>query len=553
MENDIQLAELSPAHSRSSRASSSVHAHEIPELPQPPAYDDSDDDAPEQESRTKSPIYGVIVLAVIAFLMQLGVSMFEVPSIQRLEDLICHEYYDHKASGDPIPEGQCTVAAVQGELNFIVMGSLILGYVAVAIPSGILAEKQGGGVALLGCAVGMLSSRVFWTTAAWNPYNWSLRYVWVSAAGRFFGGSDSMAQSILFAMVEDIAPLDKRGVYFGIQIFAMLLGETLGPFIASAMMLHSIFTPLIASPSFILFGALFIGLLRQQCEKPEPQGEQTVAGLNTSTLWSRFYGNIRSIWRGLGAWRLRNILATASLTIPAARVMMSIALRYIHLRFGWTITQAGMALGVRTGLSILVMFVFRPALGGFLNRIRGGWNRDLMLARISVMFLLVGQCVFAAAGSMPMVLVGLTILTLGTGAPSLSRAIVMQITFSGSMDSRSASVAMWETSGYLVYGVILAAVNQFGIEAGLQLGSPSKEGWALALVFWVSAGVYILLVVMRWSASQECFQCDVRDLERVPPPEGPRACDNGVCEARVLADDRASRGAPGLEGATVSP
>lgn len=75
----------------------------------------------------KSPLYIVAWLAVIVFLVQLGASLSDVPSTRLLEDIICHKYH-HNTSSALMSETQCAMDAVQGELNVVLTGALILGY-----------------------------------------------------------------------------------------------------------------------------------------------------------------------------------------------------------------------------------------------------------------------------------------------------------------------------------------------------------------------------------------------------------------------------------------
>lgn len=115
----MPLTQVSPSHSHSSCTSSSRsrghcylyddYAREIAPIPQ-----HTTQTGVGQKCKDKPPFYIVAWLAVVVFLVQLGASLSDVPSIRLLEDILCQKYH--------------TMEAVQGELNVISMGSLIMGY-----------------------------------------------------------------------------------------------------------------------------------------------------------------------------------------------------------------------------------------------------------------------------------------------------------------------------------------------------------------------------------------------------------------------------------------
>lgn len=134
----LPLAQVNPSYSRSSCATSSTYTRGY-------LYDDYAREIPRanaiavrysaikhdkhktRPSKRHSPLCIIILLALVAFLVQLGVSISDVPSIRLLEGLICNEYYGD-SSGRLMPETHCNGDAVQAKLNVITMGALILEY-----------------------------------------------------------------------------------------------------------------------------------------------------------------------------------------------------------------------------------------------------------------------------------------------------------------------------------------------------------------------------------------------------------------------------------------
>lgn len=136
---EIPLTKVSPSYSHASCASNQAHAdhgfiyddyaREIPKANTVAArYSAMRPD--KQQSRfgkIRSPLYIVVLLALVVFLVQLGASLSDVPSTRLLELLICNKYYGNSA-GSLRPELKCDVSTVQGRLNILTTGSLVLGF-----------------------------------------------------------------------------------------------------------------------------------------------------------------------------------------------------------------------------------------------------------------------------------------------------------------------------------------------------------------------------------------------------------------------------------------
>lgn len=134
----LPLTQVTPSYSHSSRSSSRAHdqaflyddyAREVPHANAIAARYSiiNHEKAKLRLSKRHSPLYIVTLLALVAFVVQLGGSISDVPSTRLLEGLICNEYY-RISSGNLLPETHCGVNAVQGELNVITTGTLILDY-----------------------------------------------------------------------------------------------------------------------------------------------------------------------------------------------------------------------------------------------------------------------------------------------------------------------------------------------------------------------------------------------------------------------------------------
>lgn len=361
----------------------------------------------------------------------------------------------------------------------------------------------------------------------------------------------------------------RSAAYFQLEICAVLLAESVAPLAAAAMMGYSIWLPLLASPVIIAIGGLLVTAIPETLElkstteraRAETQPTAPVFSrrarryaqtFDPSTPWTRFCDSGRAVLRLVKARDIKLLIPAASITIPVATVAVNLTLRYVPLRFGWTLTQTGMMLGVRTTLNILVLLVGLPALGSIVAR-QAGEGHDLVLARISTVLLFVGQAVFAVAPNMPVALVGLAVFTLGTGASSLCRAALIRLVGVDSVGRLFGVLAVCEVVGYVACGVGFGSLYQVGMK--LSLGSdgasrPDRGDWWLALPFCVAAAFYFWAGGMLWVVDSKHSvedQMDVEDPHRGIPGAGSRS----AFEARVLADGRVTRKYPSLDNALV--
>lgn len=350
-------------------------------------------------------------------------------------------------------------------------------------------------------------------------------------------------------------------------------------------MAHSVWIPILVSPAIMSLGGILIYLIPETLDtrheefnnsrrKVTPSlprtptftdrvHKHTSKEITTPSRWTRFRKSLRSIFRLLKSRDILALIPSASLTIPVATVTMGITLRYIPIRFGWTLEQTGMVLGVRTGLNILVLLIFLPLLSNFLLSRQDERDRDMVLARISALLLVAGQVVFACAPEAATACAGLAVLTLGTGLPSLCRAVLTRLVDQGEVGRLFGVLAVFEMTGFLCCGVGLGAIFQAGLVRGLgsdtttdgaASGHPAprgREGW-LALVFYVAAVVYVVCASLLWLVRKGFGRCDDGDGGDAASVRSGASSVSLLHEARILADGRVTRKHSSLENVAVA-
>ncbi len=184
----------------------------------------------------------------------------------------------------------------------------------------------------------------------------------------------------------------------------------------------------------------------------------------------------------------------AALTIPLSTVSLALALRYIPVRYDRTLGETGVLLAARTALSIAVLLGALPLVARFVLR-RSPRLRDLRAAQASAALVAAGLAVLGAAPNLAAAVVALAVFTLGSGLPSLSRAILADVWPKSGGGRLFGALATLEIYGFLASALGLGAVFQAGLEAALG-GGPRA---LLGLPFFCAAAVALLCSGALWA------------------------------------------------------
>lgn len=164
------------------------------------------------------------LLCACLFLVQLGLSLSDVPSTMVMQDIICREYLG-VASNVRMPQAQCLTAPIQQELNIVNVGSLISVTIAgmksscyatnarvtnklklgalVALPYGFLSGRYGRVPILAASILGMLLAQGYVTYILMQKGRVPLRAVWGLGVPLLVGGGRSTAEAVVFTIISD--------------------------------------------------------------------------------------------------------------------------------------------------------------------------------------------------------------------------------------------------------------------------------------------------------------------------------------------------------------
>lgn len=167
-------------------------------------------------------------LGVFLFIIQLGLSLGDLPSIRLMQDIVCKRHYGI-TNDELLLEEECRGEEVQQELNTIVMGILISVIVSsesfklnfeqdynrgtgalVAFPLGILADRVGRVPILSLSILSMLLSQAYGMVICWQWKKIPVEALWGLGVPLLLGGGRSVAEAMVFAIIADVVPDKKR-------------------------------------------------------------------------------------------------------------------------------------------------------------------------------------------------------------------------------------------------------------------------------------------------------------------------------------------------------
>ncbi|KAI9172423.1 MFS efflux pump atnC [Paramyrothecium foliicola] len=240
------------------------------------------------------------LLCTALFVIQLGISLGDVPTTMVMQQIICEEYFNARAgAGETLPEELCLDASVQRRLNFFTIGSLISVTVAgalVAVPYGLFSDKIGR-IPVLGMSIlSILLSQGFSIFILAQNGRVPLQAIWGIGVPLLLGGGRPVAEAVVFTIISDMAVASRRTNYFQWVAGAVLLGQMFGLLLAQPLAEKSVWIPIGLSPGLVLLGGLAIvvftpetlclGLFKQRADASSPLQPCAVLAIPVASMQS---------------------------------------------------------------------------------------------------------------------------------------------------------------------------------------------------------------------------------------------------------------------------
>ncbi|KID89282.1 major facilitator superfamily transporter [Metarhizium guizhouense ARSEF 977] len=440
------------------------------------------------QARRPRTIY--FLLSLMVFGLSFSGSLGEVPVTRLIEDNLCQRYYAARLDGDTrhnkIDESLCKSDEIQSQLAYLngwlPMIEAVVG-LFVALPYGAYADKKGRKPVLWLSLTGIFVSGLWIAVVLALGQRISIYIILISPVFAVVGGGSTVLVSAIYSVVADVVCEADRVSAFLTVSLGSLVGNLFGPLTASSLMkTSSPWTP-IALSLLILLLAMGVMVFIPETLPALKQEEEWSVSRNDS-----LYGTVNSyVWEfkdqineAIGMVRqpsLSLILFAFLCPSPVGIATSALFIQYVSKRFDWSMAAAGYLLSVRSMVNVFVVLLVIPGLSKLLVSgvvVKGfsAGEKDRILAQASAFSLTAGFLLLAGT-TMPIVISGLIVKTLGAGLPSLCRSLAAYHTSAQNTSKLQTVIGITETMGLLVAAPGLAWMFSIGMKlGGVWMGLP---------------------------------------------------------------------------------
>ncbi|KAJ6114009.1 hypothetical protein N7523_007326 [Penicillium sp. IBT 18751x] len=463
-----------------------------------------------------------VILFAMVLAVEVGFSFLDGPMVRILESIACRQYYNEAdpsqiGANGQVPEALCKIGEVQAEL------AAVKGYhmffdgllsALMAIPYGLLADRKGRKSTLAWGIPGFAINSIITIVVLWFSNIFPLRAVWVSSLAWLIGGGPVVAFAIIWTMMADVTTeLERAQLFFQFGIVSMASEFISGAF-SSYLMAMNPWVPFLVGFGIVHVGLLFILLLPETMHaipsrelEPEPspvemseladtelkprfstQGQyhdesdiDVASGQHDHLTWRYPSEERQSFWakcRAKYQYYMRPylfilnrkpviLLLTSFLVYRLSRGSSWFLSQYVSTRYHWTLAQANMLVSSRPTVSIPVFLWVLPWLKRrVLSPRKTATEKDLWLARASILFLTVGTLGIGLSPSIATLIPAMIIQTSGSGFMFLARSIVTTLVNRDETARLYTVIEILQSVGNIVASLSITGVFQLGLRLG---------------------------------------------------------------------------------------
>ncbi|KAJ5346313.1 hypothetical protein N7541_008795 [Penicillium brevicompactum] len=487
-----------------------------------------------------------VILFSMILAVEVGFAFLEGPMVRIMEAIACRQHY---LNADPtkigvdgqVPESLCKIAEVQAEL------AAVKGYhmffdgticALLAIPYGLLADRRGRKSTLALSLPGFGLNTILTLVILWFSDVFPLRTLWLTALTWLLGGGPVVAFAIIWTMMADVTTESERAnIFFQFAIVSMG-AELVSTAVSSYLMSLNPWIPLVIGFGIVMSGMMLILVLPEtkhalpsrEPEQPhvemselrdenEPKldlnessaddryhDEPDINGdrANEAPSWSipsythqSFLTKIRANYRFylkpylfiLGRKQVL-LLLTAFLVYRLSRGSSWFLAQYISIRYLWTLAESNFLVACRPIVSIPLFLFGLPYLKNrVLSPRRSATERDLWLARGSIVCLTIGTLGIGLSPSLAAVIPSMIVQTSGSGFLFLVRSIITTLVERDETARLFTAIEIIQSLGNVIASLTITTVFQLGLRLG---------GFWIGLAWMMTSSLFCLVGVAIW-------------------------------------------------------
>ncbi|KAF2014538.1 MFS general substrate transporter [Aaosphaeria arxii CBS 175.79] len=500
-----------------------------------PVTSDRISDVPERRNEKKPWVTLVVLIFFLVVIIDIGAFLAEAPKTRVYEANLCIRHYlEHDPSkinpDGTVDEALCKEDDIQRKM------AMIFGWqemfdaipaILLAVPYGALSDKWGRKWVFAASLCGLQLNSA-WILLICYFRSLPLQLTWFSSAFYLLGGGPIVATAVGGTMLSDIVPAEKRTSIYLYVTASVYLAELIAPIMASKLMEHGDWLPLLLALAIQLVGILIAFLFPETLhlrDLPEPKDRISPADEEIELTSSR-KGFVRMQLQHLkdaavffGRDGMTAMIIFTFLASRLGRQCVSLLLRYASKRYHWEIKKANYLLSFRAATNLVAMTIFIPLVNCFLLKYLRlvAHHSDLWIARGSIVLTTVSLVIMGIAAHPALLILGLLVFNLGTGYSAAMRSIAIHSVggqASPEVGKLFAVIAVVESLGAMLGGPLLAVIFDWGIKMGEPLiGAPYIFG---ALVF----AVVTVLTFMIPIRNDEQLYTRVMDAENEDEENG---------------------------------
>jgi MFS family permease len=406
----------------------------------------------------------------------------------------------------------------------------------MAIPYGLLADRKGRKSTLAWGIPGFALNSLITVVVMWFSNIFPLRTVWLSSLAWLIGGGPVVAFAIIWTMMADVTTeLERAELFFQFGIVSMASEFISGAF-SSYLMTMNPWVPFLTGFGIVLGGLLFILLLPETMHAipsggPEPSNVElselsddaepkprfqnegqyhdesdldTPADHHDHLSWSYPSQQHPSLWAKCRAnyrfymkpylfilnRKAVMLLLSSFLVYRLSRGSSWFLSQYISTRYHWTLAQANMLVSSRPTVSIPVFLWGLPWLKRrVLDPRRTATEKDLWLARASILCLTLGTLGIGLSPSIATLIPAMIVQTSGSGFMFLARSIITTLVERDETARLYTVIEILQSVGNIVASLSITGVFQLGLRLG---------GFWIGLAWMMTSTLFCMVGAAIW-------------------------------------------------------
>ncbi|KAM3525736.1 hypothetical protein NHJ13051_003822 [Beauveria bassiana] len=441
-------------------------------------------------------VLSIVLISVVA--ADFGNALSLAPQLKLCESLICGRIFGRvAANADGDGDLICKSPRVQSELAILIGWKdtfdqipgialvLLYGWAADVIGRKPVLLLALGGLFLEDVAVRLLTWWAFTTPSS------SLRLIWLAPIFQVMGGGPGTATSMAYSIITDtFSAADRTSVYFYLGA-AILIGEFLATPLSALLMTWTPWLPLLAGTGcqIIAFSAAsFLPETKRAgaastVPVPDPQAAESMvsgaAPVKNSWFWQKCFdlaSALNAHWKTTRSSKTgfnTTCMFASFLTASVGSSSLSFMTQYASRRFSWSIPKASLLLSLKGAINIVCLLVVLPNVSRVLSQTMPATAKELRIVKGSVLCWTVGLALMAFAAQAAPFIVGITILSLGSGYLASLRSLANALVPQAQVGLVNGQIGLATSVGSLVAGPSMAAAFQRGMRLdGLWSGLP---------------------------------------------------------------------------------